>query len=120
MTDLIRFMELMGSSDIPLIAAFFIGLMTAISPCPLTTNITAIAYVSRRIGSGKRTLIIGLLYALGRTVAYVFIASSILWLGLSSQDMAFFLQKNSDMLLGPFLVLLGVLMLTADKLPSFT
>jgi cytochrome c biogenesis protein CcdA len=113
-------MELMGSSDIPLIAAFFIGLMTAISPCPMTTNITAIAYVSRRIGSGKHTLIIGLLYALGRAVAYVFVASSILWLGLSSQDMAFFLQKNSDMLLGPFLVILGILMLTADKLPFFS
>ena len=46
---LMAFMEAMGTSSIPLLAAFFIGLMTAISPCPLATNITAIAYTSKRI-----------------------------------------------------------------------
>jgi cytochrome c biogenesis protein CcdA len=109
----------MGSSDIPLIAAFFIGLMTAISPCPLTTNITAIAYISKRIGHGRHTVAVGLVYTLGRMLAYVLVASSILWVGLSSQDIALFLQKNGGMLLGPFFILLGFLMLTADRMPSF-
>lgn len=119
MTGLMGFMQSMGSSDIPLIAAFFIGLMTAISPCPLTTNITAIAYISKKVGDGRHTMEVGLVYTLGRMVAYVLVASSILWIGLSSQDIALFLQKNGEMLLGPLLVLLGVLMLTADRMPSF-
>ncbi|RPJ52395.1 MAG: sulfite exporter TauE/SafE family protein, partial [Methanobacteriota archaeon] len=54
--ELMGFMETMGTSNIPLVAAFFIGLMMAISPCPLVTNITAIAYVSKKIGNGNQTL----------------------------------------------------------------
>ena len=41
--DFMSFMQLMSSSNIPILAAFFIGLMNAISPCPLAANITAIA-----------------------------------------------------------------------------
>ncbi|WP_370575889.1 aromatic aminobenezylarsenical efflux permease ArsG family transporter, partial [Methanomethylovorans sp.] len=114
----LEFMQSMGSSDIPLVAAFFIGLMTAISPCPLTTNITAIAYISKRIGHGRHTLAAGLVYTLGRMVAYVLVASSILWVGLGSQDIALLLQQYGELLLGPFLIFLGILMLTADRLPS--
>jgi cytochrome c-type biogenesis protein len=55
------FMEAMGGSNVPLIAAFFIGLMTAISPCPLTTNITAIAYISKRLKGSKQTLLVGII-----------------------------------------------------------
>lgn len=112
----LEFMQSMGSSDIPLVAAFFIGLMTAISPCPLTTNITAIAYISKRIDQGSHTLAVGLVYTFGRMVAYVLVASSILWIGLSSQKLALLLQQYGEILLGPFLILLGVLMLTADRL----
>lgn len=56
--DLMSFMESMGSNNIPIIAAFFIGLMTAISPCPLTTNITAVAYISRKMGDNKQTILL--------------------------------------------------------------
>ncbi len=114
--DVLEFMQSMGTSDIPLVAAFFIGLMTAISPCPLTTNITAIAYISKRIDHGSHTLAVGLVYTLGRIVAYVLVASSILWIGLSSQNLAILLQQYGEMLLGPFLLLLGIFMLTADRL----
>jgi hypothetical protein len=119
MTDLLAFMQSMGSSDIPLVAAFFIGLMTAVSPCPLATNITAIAYMSKKIGNGKHVMTVGMIYTLGRMTAYVLVASSILWIGLSSQNIALFLQKNGELLLGPFLLLLGLLMIAADRLPSF-
>ncbi|MFH0968347.1 MAG: hypothetical protein V1862_11760 [Methanobacteriota archaeon] len=44
------FMEAMGTSDIPRVATFFIGRVMAISPCPMATNVTTIAYVSRKIG----------------------------------------------------------------------
>lgn len=117
--DFMGFMEAMGTSDMPLIAAFFIGLMTAISPCPLATNITAIAYISKRMDASRHTLLVGFIYTLGRTAAYVLVASAIVWLGLSSQSVSLFLQQYGEMLLGPFLLLIGILMLAADRLPTF-
>ncbi len=62
---LMSFMEAMSMNSFPLIAAFFIGLMTALSPCPLATNITAIAYISKKIDNGKKTLLTGFVYTLG-------------------------------------------------------
>lgn len=111
MTDLMNFMEAMGSSDIPLVAAFFIGLMMAISPCPMATNITAIAYVSRKIGDSRYTILVGILYSLGRVVVYVGIAALIVLCGLNVQSIALFLQEYGYFLLGPILLICGILML---------
>ena len=79
--DLLNFLGTMGESPVPVIAAFFLGLMTAISPCPLATNITAIAYISKRIDNSRHTLLTGFVYTLGRMAAYVAVASAncILW-----------------------------------------
>ncbi|HOW05907.1 aromatic aminobenezylarsenical efflux permease ArsG family transporter [Methanospirillum hungatei] len=111
MSDLMSFMEAMGNSDIPLVAAFFIGLMMAISPCPLATNITAIAYISRNLSSGKYTLFVGSLYTIGRVLVYVAIAALIVLGGLKVQSISLFLQEYGDLLLGPILLICGILML---------
>lgn len=111
MTDLMSFMEAMGSSDIPLVAALFIGLMMAISPCPMATNVTAIAYVSRKIGDSRYTILVGLLYSLGRMFVYVAIAALIVLCGLNVQSIALFLQEYGDLLFGPILLVCGILML---------
>jgi len=113
--SLMTFMEAMGTSNIPLIAAFFIGLMMAISPCPLATNITAIAYASKRIGNSKHTLLVGVLYTLGRMFTYVCIASLIVWVGVNTQTIALFLQNYGERILGPFLIIIGILMLDLIK-----
>lgn len=109
-------MESMGTSNIPLLAAFFIGLMTAISPCPLATNITAIAYASKHIENKKKTLLVGALYTLGRMFTYVILASLIVWFGLNTPVIALFLQKYGDRLLGPLLIIIGIVMLDIIKL----
>lgn len=117
MTDLMSFMEAMGSSDIPLVAAFFIGLMMAVSPCPMATNITAIAYVSRKMGDSRYTILVGLFYSLGRMAVYVAIAALIVLCGLNVQSIALFLQEYGDLLLGPILLICGVVMLGIIPLP---
>ena len=116
--DIMSFMEAMGTSDIPLIAAFFIGLMTAISPCPLATNITAIAYVSKKLYNSKHTLWVGFAYTLGRMLTYVGIAALIVWAGMGMQDISLTLQSGGNLLLGPILLIIGVLMLGLLKLPT--
>jgi cytochrome c-type biogenesis protein len=113
--SLLAFMEVMGTSSFPLIAAFFIGLMTAISPCPLATNITAIAYVSKKLDHSKHTILVGLSYTFGRVFTYVAIASLIVWFGLNTQFIALGLQKYGSWLLGPLLVVIGIVMLDIIK-----
>ncbi|MDA3836670.1 MAG: aromatic aminobenezylarsenical efflux permease ArsG family transporter [Nanoarchaeota archaeon] len=102
----------------PLVAAFFIGLMTALSPCPLATNITAIAYVSKKIDNGKKTLLTGLFYTLGRMFIYVLIASLIVYVGINIQLISLSLQKYGGIILGPLLIIIGLVMLNIIKLPS--
>jgi len=114
------FLEQMGTSDIALVAAFFIGLMAAVSPCPLATNMTAIAYVSKKIDSNKHTLFVGLLYAFGRAFAYAALASLIVYIGINLQGVSLFLQEYGEKLLGPLLIIIGLVALDFIKLHSFT
>ena len=116
--SLMAFMEAMGASSIPLVAAFFIGLMTALSPCPMATNITAIAYASKKIDNSRHTLIVAFLYILGRMLTYVTIAAMIVGFGLNTQAIALFLQKYGEMMLGPLLLIVGIIMLDMIKLPQ--
>ncbi|MCX6690894.1 MAG: aromatic aminobenezylarsenical efflux permease ArsG family transporter [Methanoregula sp.] len=111
----------MGESPVPVIAAFFIGLMTAISPCPLATNITAIAYISKKIDNSRHTLLTGFVYTLGRMAAYIAVASVIVFFGMNIQIVALGLQHYGELLLGPFLVLCGIFLLDIihlDRLPG--
>ncbi|MDP3397016.1 MAG: aromatic aminobenezylarsenical efflux permease ArsG family transporter [Methanoregula sp.] len=119
--DLLNFLGTMGESPVPIVAAFFIGLMTAISPCPLATNITAIAYISKRIDSSRHTLLTGFVYTLGRMAAYIAVASIIVFFGMNIQIIALGLQHYGERLLGPFLILCGIYLLDIvhfDRLPG--
>ena len=119
--DLLNFLGTMGESPVPIVAAFFLGLMTAISPCPLATNITAIAYISKRIDSSRHTLLTGFVYTLGRMAAYITVASVIVFFGMNIQIVALGLQHYGERLLGPFLVLCGIYLLDIfhfDTLPG--
>ena len=109
--SLMPLFESLGQSNIPLIAAFFIGLMTAISPCPLATNITAIAYTSKKIGNSKHTFLVGIVYTIGRMVVYIGIAAVIVWIGISTFSISMMLQKYGKLLLGPLMLIFGILML---------
>jgi cytochrome c biogenesis protein CcdA len=117
--DVFSFMEAMGASNVPVIAAFFIGLMTAISPCPLATNLTAIAYASKRLGDGRHTLMVGLLYTLGRMFTYTSLASLIVFFGMNTQPVSLFLRTYGEMLLGPLLIISGVVMMDLVKIRIF-
>ncbi|MFH1521969.1 MAG: aromatic aminobenezylarsenical efflux permease ArsG family transporter [archaeon] len=116
---LMVFMETMGMSGIPIVAAFFIGLMTAISPCPLATNITAIAYISKKIDGSKNTLLVGVFYTLGRMFSYVALASLIVWFGMRTQVVSLFLQGYGEKIIGPLLLVIGIIMLDILKLNFF-
>lgn len=104
------------NSNIPVFAAFFLGLVTAISPCPMATNIAAIAYVSRGVASRNYAVITSLLYTLGRMFSYSLIGILIIIIGLEIPGVALFLQDTGAIILGPLLIIIGTLMLFIDRL----
>ena len=112
--------SLLDNTNAPVLYAFLLGLMTAISPCPLATNITAIAYISKDIEIKRRIFINGLIYTLGRAFSYTAIGV-ILYFGASKFQVARFFQLNGEKYIGPLLIIIGVLMLDIVKIkfPSF-
>jgi hypothetical protein len=48
---------LIDNYNIPILTAFLLGVFTSISSCPLATNITAIAYISKEIKTAKHTVV---------------------------------------------------------------
>jgi sulfite exporter TauE/SafE len=102
------------NSNFPFLTAFVLGLMTAISPCPLATNITAIGFLSRDIESKKKVFINGLIYTLGRGVTYTTIGL-IFYFGADKFQVSGFLQQWGERILGPLLIIIGLFMLGVLK-----
>lgn len=101
-------------------AAFGLGVMTSVSPCPMATNIAAIAFLARHSHSKALQLLAGLLYASGRALAYTLVGALITWGLLSAPVLSNVLQKHLGQLMGPLLVLVGmVLSGLLPGLPSF-
>ena len=107
--------SLLESTNIPIISALVLGLMTAISPCPLATNITATAYISKNISNKKIVFFSGVLYSLGRAFSYTAIGL-ILFFGASKFQISRFLNQNGEKMLGPLLIIIGLIMLNVIKI----
>jgi cytochrome c-type biogenesis protein len=112
---------LLDNSGTPILTAFILGLMTAISPCPLATNITAIGFISKEIEVKRRIFTHGLLYTLGRTISYSTLGV-LLFFGASKFQLARFFQIYGERFLGPLFIIIGILMLDVLKIrfPSFS
>jgi len=93
------------------VSALWFGILTSVSPCPLATNITAISFVGRRTGSPRGILLSGLLYTIGRAIVYVAIAMLLVTSLLSAPTVSVTLQMWMNKLLGPILILVGMVML---------
>lgn len=107
--------NLADGSHFPLLTAFLLGLMTAISPCPLATNITATAYLSKDIGDKRRVMFNGVFYTLGRMFTYT-VLGLIFYFGASQFQVARFLQNIGGVWLGIALIIIGILMLDIIKI----
>lgn len=110
---------LVENSQFPVFTAFLLGLMTAISPCPLATNITAIGYISKDIDNRNKIFVNGLLYTLGRVISYSILGIvliAILKQGASIYKVQKLVSAYGEMFIGPFLIVVGVLMLDVIKL----
>lgn len=111
-------------SGLPAMTAFVLGLLTAISPCPMATNITAIGFISRDLGSRQRIFRNGLYYTLGRVVTYAGLGVVVIPI-LREGAGIFAIQKGvgqwGEIVVGPLLVVAGAFMLWGNRLnlPGF-
>jgi len=113
--------SILESSQYALLTAFILGLMTAISPCPLATNISAIGYIGRDLEDRRKVFLNGLVYTLGRIISYTGLAV-IIYFGASKMNVAMIFQGWGEKLLGPLLIIIGFLMLDILKIkfPGFS
>lgn len=104
------FTELYAGSSGPLVSAIVLGILTAIAPCPMTINITAIGYIGRKLTDRKQIFLNGMWYALGTILSYSGLAM-ILYLGADQFRISGLFQQYSEMIIGPLLFVIGFLML---------
>ncbi|GMV35613.1 MAG: cytochrome c biogenesis protein [Fimbriimonadales bacterium] len=91
--------------------AFWLGLLTAVSPCPLATNLAALSFVSRKANGTSSAVATGALYTLGRTIAYTVLGVLLVSGLLSAPYLSSLLQRYMNQLLGPLLILVGMVLL---------
>jgi cytochrome c-type biogenesis protein len=107
--------NLLENSSMPWLSALLLGFMTAISPCPLATNITAVGFISKDIQNRNRVFVNGLLYTLGRAITYTLLAL-IIYFGADQFKFSGFFQLYGEKIIGPLLVIIGLFMLEIFKI----
>lgn len=98
--------QLADASQLPVLGVLLIGLVGALSPCQLTTNLTSIAYVARRAG-GDQVWGEALAYTIGKVVVYTLAGAAMISLGLTLQQSAIPVVVVARKVIGPLMILIG-------------
>lgn len=101
---------LLDSSTAPALTAFLLGLLTAISPCPLATSIAAIGFIGKDIETRRRIFLNGVTITLGRVIIYTLLGIVLILIlkeGSSLFGIQKFIGKYGELVLGPALLLIG-------------
>jgi cytochrome c-type biogenesis protein len=101
----------MDLTALPMVSAIWFGILTSISPCPLATNIAATTFIGRQINTRFGTLAAGAAYTGGRALAYIAICAIIVAGLFSLPGTSMFLQQYMNKVLGPLLMVVGLLIL---------
>jgi len=109
---------MMDQLAVAITSALWLGILTSISPCPMTTNIAAISFIRRRLDNPRQVLFAGLLYTLGRMLTYIVLAALIVSSLMSVSGISLWLQTYMNKLMGPALILVGMVLLELINLPT--
>ncbi len=109
--------NLLDSSQIPVLTAFLLGLLTALNPCPMAMNVTAIGFISKGVQDRKQVLWSGIRYALGRTLSYSLLGAVLIYIlriGADTFNLQLMVSEWGELIIGPALVVIGVLMFVSE------
>lgn len=101
---------------VPIVTALLLGLLGATSPCQLTTNVSALAYISRRGSQPALAWRPALAYLLGKALVYTVVGAAVILLGLQLQQVAVPTAVVARKVLGPLLILFGLFFLGVIRL----
>ena len=107
--------ELSARIDVPVASAFLFGLIGAVAPCQLTTNASAMAYVSRQ-GTRWTAAREAVAFLAGKVLVYSLFGVLALLLGAQLRGAAVPLAVWTRKALGPVLLLIGLGFLGAFRL----
>ncbi len=99
--------ELADRLQLPLLTVFLFGLVGAVAPCQLTTNLSAMAYVGSRIG-GARPGREALAYVLGKILVYTVLGALAVAVGRELQAAAIPVAVTVRKVLGPLMIVVGL------------
>ncbi len=105
------------ATGVPLVSAVLLGLLCAISPCVMATNVAALAYVGRKATQPGHAFLTAVLYTLGRMFSYTVAGILIVLVGLEVNALSRFLQGAGSTFIGPFLIFVGIVLLVIHRLP---
>ena len=111
--------QLASGTELPILSAFLLGLMTAVSPCPLATNISAVGFISKDLKDRRRVFLNGLYYTLGRAISYSVLGAILIFSlrqGASTYRVQKLISVYGERVIGPLLILIGLFMLGIFKL----
>jgi len=111
--------DIIATTNLPFLAAFLVGLLASIGPCPLATNVTALSYTAQQFTDRRAVAASGVLYTLGRAIAYGLVGLVVLMTGARVGRLAGSLQNVADVGLGPLLILVGLVLLDVIR-PNLT
>lgn len=100
------------------LSALWLGLLCAVSPCPLAANVAAVGIIARNAANPRQVAWNALAYALGRILAYAAIAAALVAGLASAPTLSHALQKHMSVLVGPILIVIGAILLDLVPLPS--
>lgn len=100
--------DILNNSSLPLLTALLLGVMTMISPCPFCSDVTAIAFLSKKISNRRAILWNGLCYVLGKCFSYLVLALVFIF-GAQVDSIRHFFEHYGEPALGPFLIIVAIL-----------
>ncbi len=100
--------------NLPLVSALLFGLLGTTAPCQLSTNVAALAFLSRGVGDRRRIWGQTLAFVAGKVTVYLLVGGVVVALGLQLNQIG---EKVIPVVvvarraLGPLLIVVGLLML---------
>ena len=97
-------------------SSLWLGILTSISPCALATNIAAVSFIGKNIEAKTTSIFSGVCYAIGRAVVYMGISIIVVGALARIPAISMFLQTKVNLVLGPLLIVTGLILLNIIKL----